>query len=301
MTRPAGRPAASSSTSLDPPAHGALPRFSSSTLPVTPSRQYITPTRLRSISDELSARDRAVLVFVSETRLTTGRQLARRFWAASPDGDSPEARAARRTLGRLAQSQVLTPLPRRIGGPRAGSSGIVYGVGTAGLKLLARSGFHARRLSAPGAMFTDHTLAIAETVVELHEADRAGELELIAVQTEPTCWRGFVAVGGAAVHLKPDLFVRIGAAGASEDCWMIEVDRSTEGSGALRVKAERHLAYWGSGQEPTHPRVLWAVPDEQRVSQLTHVLRPLPDPADRLFAICLATQTTAFLATEARR
>jgi hypothetical protein len=269
--------------------------------PVWPRVNYVTAERLHWIAGEMDERDWTVLSFLSATRLASGRQLARRYWDAAEEGDSPEARAARRTLKRLADWRVLDRLPRRVGGRRAGSAGMVYSVGVAGVKLLAQRGFQPRRLEAPGTLYVAHTLAITELVVALHEADRTGELELIETQSEPTCWRGFIGIGGGRVLLKPDLFVRIGAGSASEDRWMIEVDLDTEARGTLRAKAERYLAHYRSGSEQgthgTYPRVLWAVPSEQRAGQLTDAM---PDEDSRLFAVCLLSEAVAYLAAEAR-
>lgn len=262
---------------------------------------YVTTERLYWIAGEMDERDWTVLSFLSATRLASGRQLARRYWGAAREGDSAEARAARRTLKRLADWRVLDRLPRRVGGRRAGSAGMVYGVGVAGVKLLAQRGFQPRRLEAPGTLYVAHTLAITELVVALHEADRAGELELIETQSEPACWRGFIGVGGGRVVLKPDLFVRIGAGSASEDRWMIEVDLDTEARGTLRAKAERYLAHYRSGSEQgahgVYPRVLWAVPNGQRAGQLTDAM---PDEASRFFSVCLLSEAGAYLAAEAR-
>jgi hypothetical protein len=296
--RPTTRPAASSPvlrSSLD---CRQVQQFSPPTDSPSGRPKYLTADRLRSIEQALGPRDREVLTFVSAARLASGGQLARRFWAAPRAGDSAAARAARRAVKRLAAQRVLDSLPRRIGGQRGGSAGLVYGVGVAGTKLLARSGFQAKRLHAPGALFIDHTLAATELAVELHEADRDGVLELIEVQFEPTCWRGFLGPGLARVTLKPDLFVRIGA-GALEDRWFVEIDRATQSGATIRTKAERHLAYWRSGSEQVHPRVLWVVPDRRRADQIEAVMRQLPSEAQRLFAVTPASEFVPFLAAEA--
>jgi Replication-relaxation len=296
--RPTARPAASSPVLRSSLTRRQVQPFSPPT--DSPSRhpKYLTTDRLRSIQQALGPRDREVLIFVSAARLASGGQLARRFWNAPSGHDSAAARAARRALKRLAAQRVLDPLPRRIGGERGGSAGLVYGVGIAGVKLLARTGFQARRLQAPGAMFIDHTLAVTELAVVLHEADRDGVLELIEVQFEPTCWRGFLGSGLARVTLKPDLFARIGA-GALEDRWFIERDMNTQSGSTIRTKAERHLAYWRSGSEQVSPRVLWVVPDGRRADQIEAVVRQLPSEAQRLFAVTPASEVAAFLAAEA--
>ena len=196
--------------------------------------------------------------------------------------------------------RVLDRLPTRtIGGVHGGSETIVYSLGVAGVRLLGRRGLTQKRLGTPGDRYVRHTLAITELVVALHEADRAGALELVDVQAEPTCWRAFLAAGGSRVVLKPDLFVRVGAGRLSEDRWMVESDQATEASTTIRAKAEGHLAYWRTGSEPVHPRVLWVVPDARRAQQIAEVLRRLPAPAERLFAVCLASEVVGSLAREA--
>jgi hypothetical protein len=187
-----------------------------------------------------------------------------------------------------------------VGGLHGGSATIVYGVGASGAKLLLRRGLAQKRLGTPGDRYVRHTLACTELVVALHEADRAGTLELIATQSEPACWRGFIGAGGGRAMLKPDLFVRIGAGSVSEDRWLVEVDLATEASTTIRAKAKCHLAYYRSGSEPVHPRVLWLVPDARRAEQIAGVLRALPDPATQLFGISLAAEAISFLAAEAR-
>jgi len=303
VRRPAGLPVA-----LSPePESGCIGTASAQFSPPNDSASlrpnYVTADRLFRIAAEMSELDWTVLSFISAVRLATGKQLGRRFWRAAREGDSAEARAARRALARLARHRVLDPLPRRIGGKRAGSAAIVFRVGVAGVKLLAQRGFQPRRLDAPGALYVAHTLACTELVVELHEADQAGELECIEVQSEPTCWRGFLGPGAARLVLKPDLFVRVGAGSASEDRWMVEIDLATEASGTLRTKAARYVAHYRSGSEQAehgvYPRVLWAVPNEHRSGQVKDALRSLPDEATRLFTVCLLGEAVAFLAAEA--
>jgi Replication-relaxation len=299
MNRPVARPVASRSHARIPRNGGEFPAVSAAndSLPSRPFR--ISAARLEVIASRLTDSDRAVLNFVSECRLASGKQLVRRFWLTR-DRDSAAARAGRRALKHLADKRVLDPLPiRAVGGLHGGSDTLIYGVGVAGAKLLARRGLVQKRLGTPGERYVNHTLGCTELVVALHEADRDGVLELIQTQSEPTCWRGFIGAGGGRVTLKADLFVRVGAGSVNEYRWLIEVDLATEASGTIRAKAMRHLAFYRSGSEPVHPRVLWTVPDVRRAEQITEVLRHLPTPADRLFRVCLADEVLAFLATEA--
>ncbi len=264
-----------------------------------PSR--ISSRQLDSIQDQLTNEDLATLHFVAEVRLATGFQIARRLWAARVRTD-PKARAARRALKRLEDWRIIEGLPRRQGGVRGGSASMVYALGPAGRRLLARTGFETRRLDAPGDRFVRHTLAITELVVGLHEVDLGGELDLIELQTEPACWRGFLGLLGARLILKPDLFVRIGS-GAFEDRWFIEVDLATESRSTITSKAKVYLGHYRSGDEQSrhgvYPRVIWAVPDRRRAEQITDALGPLPPGASRLFSVWLYEEVIGRLAAEA--
>jgi Replication-relaxation len=299
MRRPVARPIASRAPGGTPSAGGDSLAVSAANDSPFGHPLRFSATRLETISSRLVEGDWCVLNFVSECRLASGKQLVRRFWQTR-DRDTAAARAGRRALKHLADNRVLDPLPTRtVGGLHGGSDTLVYGVGVAGVKLLARRGLIQKRLGRPGERYIKHTLSCTDLVVALHAADRDGIIELIETQSEPACWRGFIGPGGGRIMLKPDLFVRVGAGSVSEDRWLIEVDLATEASATIRAKALRHLAYYRSASEPVHPRVLWAVPDVRRAEQIAEVLRRLPAPADRLFAICLLDEAVAFLAAEA--
>jgi hypothetical protein len=261
---------------------------------------YLTASRLAALSAGLSERDWQLLGFVAELRLITSRQLMRRFWAAR-EVDPAAARTGRSVLRRLTALRVLTRLPRRIGGVRAGSDGFVYGVGPAGVKLLRSRGFVLRRTYLPGDRHLDHTLAIAEVVVTLYEAHGAGTLEVIEVQTEPRCHRSFLVGLGSTLTLKPDLFVRIGL-GAYEDRYFVEIDRSTEAGNTITAKAERYYAHYRSGSDQSadgvYPAVLWVVLDAARQRQLEELLRLAPGP-DRMHSVCSQDALVDQLAAEA--
>ena len=307
MTRPIARPVVQPKPLPNSPATRPSHTFSAGKDGApAPSHSYITPARLAHISTSLTDRDAGILAFVADSRLATSRHLVRRFWTPDPASDPARARAARRALKRLSDWRVLDALPgRAIGGVRGGSDTIIYRVGVAGRKLLARRGLHLRRLPAPSQRFIRHTLSITSVVVDLHVANQQSILELIEVQMEPTCWRAYLGAGLARTILKPDLFVRIGAGGgALEDRWWIEVDLGSEHVATLAAKARAYLAYHATGSEQhdhgAFPRVLWAVPDKSRSDQIATVLARLPAGAHGMFAICQLDEGVPFLAHEAR-
>ncbi len=268
--------------------------------PAHPSR--ITADQLQQIADRLTDQDVQALSFVASSRLASGKQLALGVWMADRDTEPSRARIARRAIKRLNDWRVIDPLPgRTVGGLHGGSDTIVYGVGAAGVRLLATRGQHQSRLGTPGTRYVAHTLAATGLVVGLRIAAAQGELDVIEVQQEPACWRSFLAGMGAHLSCKPDLFVRVAAPGSRyESLWMIEVDMATEASATIRAKARRHIDYFRSGSEPVHPRVLWAVPDMRRADQIESALAGLPTDAERLFAVCLQSQVVKRLISEAR-
>jgi hypothetical protein len=303
MSRPTARPGTLSRLE-HAPNNGRVSRPISTAKGSAPSQtQYLTAARLEHLTEVLSDRDREVLRFVHDSRFATGHQLVRRFWQTS-DQASAGARAARRALKRLVDLRVLATLPRRIGGVRTGSQGLVYGTGRAGVRLLAARGVTGARLEVPGTLHLAHTLATTELVVRLDEAERAGDLEVIEVQPEPACWREFAGLGGARRVLKPDLFLRLGV-GALEDRWMVEVDRGSESGRTLARKAAIYLEHYRSGREQhdhgTYPRVLWTAPDPERVAQIQSVLGAQPAEARRLHAVCAFDDAVGLLAREAAR
>jgi hypothetical protein len=269
-----------------------------------PSIHYVTAARLDRLASDLSALDWSLLDFVATSRLSSSKQLVRRFWTDDPARDAAKARAARRALKRLSDWRVLDPLPGRArGGMGGGSATLIYCVGVAGHKLLARRGLQLRRLGAPGERRVKHTLACTEAVVELGLADVRGDLDLIEVQQEPQSHRSFLGAWGVRLAVKPDLFVRVGV-GALEDRWFIEVDLATEHQATLLSKAKRYLAHYWSGTEQrdygVYPKVAWSVPDDRRAVQLTDVLRRLPAEARRMFVVCLHAELVDRLGEEAR-
>jgi len=266
-----------------------------------PQTQYLTAARLQGLAESLSDQDRELLRFVHDSRFATGHQLVRRFWQTS-DQASATARNARRALKRLVDQRVLTTLPRRIGGIRTGSQGLVYGTGRAGVRLLAVRGVAGSRVEVPGTLHLTHTLATTELAVRLAGAERAGDLEVIEVQQEPACWREFRGFGGGRRILKPDLFIRLGA-GALEDRWTIEVDLGSESGRTLARKAAIYRQHYQSGREQhdhgVYPRVLWTAPDAQRAEQIQSVLEAQPVEVRRLCSVCTFDEACAFLAQEA--
>jgi hypothetical protein len=156
-----------------------------------------------------------------------------------------------------------------------------------------------RRIVEPSTTFLTHTLAVAQTHVELVQAARMAQLELVRVDVEPGCWRRYIGPGGAREVLKPDLYVVTGS-GKFEDCWFVEVDRGTESPAALIRKCRAYERYWRSGREQaahgTFPLVVWAAPDEARAQRIERVIKGTRSLKRDLFRVTTAAGLVELLA-----
>lgn len=225
----------------------------------------------------LSDRDKAVLQALRDHRLLTTALIRRLHFAHGP-GERHSSQAAAsgatmRVLSRLEGRGLVGRLHRRIGGVRAGSSGIVWQLGATGERLLRslHGETKRRRYLEPSHAFVAHTLETAELAVRLRELEQAGAMEVLALEPEPVCWRAFLSPQGTQAWLKPDLFA-ITASGDFEDHWFIEADRATEHPGVILRKALVYQRYAATGahqgEHGLFPVVLWVVPNEQRKQAL---------------------------------
>ncbi len=255
--------------------------------------------RLDALDAQLSGRERAAISLLLEMRFLSTRQLER--WVF--DGATPlaRARAARRSIAKLAALGVIRHLERRIGGVRAGSAGHINVLTPLGFKLAAVYGWitpeQARRTREPGSQFVRHYLAVAEAHLLVVEAEEQGRLELLERQAEPLAWRTFTAPSGSRTILKPDGFFAVGS-GQWATHWFLEVDRATVSQATLERKLATYVDYWRSGQEVAargvFPKVLWLAPDARRVNQLQAAFSRTPAKAQVLF---VAAHFDDFLST----
>ncbi len=280
--------------SRQPPANKAADGLGAGAVEIG-TRQRVGRRGLERLRTALSARDYAILDDVARCRLMQGRQLQQLYFPVGIHASLPSAaRSSRRVLRRLVDRRLLITLERRVGGVRAGSEGLVYGIGPVGRRLLktGRGGLQRE----PSLASVTHTLTVAECYVRLRLAERSGSAELLALQVEAEAWRYFTTFGGRGL-LAPDLFVQL-RVGHEELAWWIEVDRGTEHRQSLRRKAERFVAYYRSGeagQFTLFPRVLWLVPHVARATGLSTSLRSSRAAAPGLFVVSTEDQALAVL------
>lgn len=229
----------------------------------------MSPADVTSLLLRLSERDVAVLESLRAYRLLTTVHVRRLHFAHGHATTMAAAGAAMRVLERLESHGLVARNKRRIGGVRAGSSGITWQLGSKGERLLRtmHGEKHRRRYVEPSLAYTAHTLAVAELAIMLSELQDARKLELAALDTEPSCWRSFVGPHGALEWLKPDLYA-VTASADYEDHWFIEADLATEHPPVVVRKAKIYQRYAATGAHQARhglfPAVVWVVPDTSR-------------------------------------
>lgn len=236
------------------------------------------PTAIANLLLRLSERDIAILESLRTYRLLTTALIRRLHFGTGHATLTAASGATMRVLTRLEALNLVARLERRIGGVRAGSSGIVWQLGATGERLLRtmHGDQHRRRYQAVSPVFTAHTLAIAELAVTLHELDRGGVIQLLSLDIEPSCWHSFVGPLGNLEWLKPDL-TAVTANGDYEDHRFIEVDLATEHPPVVLRKAKTYQRYAATGtyqaRHDLFPAVTWVVPDAARRRALEDVLQ----------------------------
>jgi hypothetical protein len=233
-----------------------------------------------------------IVASVAMYRLLTTRQICRLHFADKAT-ETAALRSANRTLDKLRGLRLLVPLQRRIGGVRAGSGAYIWSLGHVGARLLQRADNvdgrpQRRREFEPSSTFLEHTLAVAEVCLRLTEAAQRGDVTLVGIQHEPTCWRAYTGPGGGVARLKPDLAV-VTATDEFEDHWFFEVDLATEPPSRLIRASLSYQEYRRSGVEQRRlglfPAVVWIVPTTRRKLTLEAHLKAQGAISPGLFTI----------------
>jgi hypothetical protein len=267
------------------------------------SQHRVTNAYVERLAVELPERDLALVGSLDRVRVATAGQLRRLHFTSGTV--TANARQVWRRLRALTDLRVVSVLERRIGGGRGGSSQAVYALDTAGQRLASAcgpaGGRRLRRPWTPGSRFLAHSLAVTELYVQLRERERAGRGDLLAFDAEPLCWRRFTGVGGVAVWLKPDAFVRFGE-GEYEHVTFVEVDRATASAPTVSRKLDVYRRFWQTGREQDRfgvfPRVLLLAPHEARRSVLADAIKRQPTEARHLYRADLYEQAIAALTGE---
>lgn len=260
-------------------------------------------SRLEVLEARLSDRELNAVSVLSEMRFLSTSQLER--WVFGGATQLARARAARRSIAKLAELGILRHLERRIGGVRAGSAGHINLLTALGLRLAAVHGWitaeQARRTREPGGQFVRHYLAVAEAHLRVVEAQERGELQVLVRQAEPAAWREFTGPRDIRTTLKPDAFFALSSKPWSTH-WFVEVNRATISGATLDRRLSTYIDFWHSGQEATARgvslKVLWLAPETRRLDQLQSAFRRAPTEARGLFTAAIFDDLVTTLTTE---
>jgi hypothetical protein len=155
-----------------------------------------------------------------------------------------------------------------------------------------------RRYLEPSPAFTAHTLAVAELAVQLEELARDDAVELVSLDSEPSCWRLFVGPHGTQEWLKPDLYA-VTASGDYEDHLFIEADLATEHPPVVVRKAKVYQRYAATGAHQARhglfPAVAWVVPGTARQRAIQAALTADRTTQPELFRVVTTDQFTELI------
>jgi len=244
----------------------------------------------------LTPRDLAVLDDIERFRMLSTRLIQRLHFRVAPDVHATLGGATKQTtriLKRLADHGLIAHLERRIGGVRRGSQGYIWQLTSTGatVQRTRRGETGRRRYVEPSPFFTDHTLAVAELAVTIRELADANELEMLALQAEPECWRDYVGPHGVGQSLKPDLY-SVTATGEYEDHLFIEADMGSEHLPQILAKCRAYSAYHATGIEQQRtgvfPAVVWVTTNRTRQLQLRRAINTAPNLNADLFQVVQA-------------
>lgn len=279
------------------------------------SRAGRRPERVRMpyverLADQLSTRDRMILLTLNRVRLTTGLQLERLHFYELTGHSRSVKRAA--VLKRLVDARVIVALGRRVGTANRGSTQHYYALDSAGQRLVRLWASHeppvsrVRRPRIPSDRLTKHTLAVAELYVELVERSRLFGFTIGDFQVEGNAYWP----NGLGGWVKTDAFVRLEFA-TTIDYWWYEADMprhdsdlANESLPTTRGKMLDYLDFVHRGQlgpDGVVPKVMFGEPTGKRREDVQRLIHELPGPADSLFRVAELTEVAQAMVDELMR
>jgi len=253
----------------------------------------VSSRQLENMAVDMQGRDQAILQTLRSCRYMTTGQVAD-FGFADHANPSAAQRAANRTMNRLREMGLTSTLDRRIGGVRAGSSSLVWGLTNPGFRLANLGQDNPVRLRnfEPSQQFLKHTLGVSGLYTQLLGLPG---ITVVDAQFEPSCWRSY----DNNATLKPDLYA-VTSDGVYEDYWFLELDLATEAPSRVMDKCGQYEAYYNTGTEQKNiglfPAVAWIVPDEKRRTALkNHIGQNAELRHKELFTVILPDELEALM------
>lgn len=238
----------------------------------------ISNAQLGEIALRLSARDREILHLFRKLTFLKTEHIRRLFFYTET---RPVIARGNTTTGlyRLEANGLLTRFPKQSGGYGGGSKSIVWFLTEPGSRLLqleAGEEGKRKRIVEPSQYFLKHTLARAETYVQIMEICRMGNLVAKRIDTEPDCWRSYTK-DGKDVVLRPDLYSE-SQSGQYADYFFFEIDLGTESMTRIVEKVRRYQQYYATRKEQEQhggifPAVIWLVQTEARKELIEQMIR----------------------------
>lgn len=252
----------------------------------------ITRPHLHHLATTLHPRSINLLNFLAQHRFATTKHLAR-LHRPHHASDASAARQTARLTRHLHSQGLISHLARRIGGQRAGSSGLIWHLSEAGYRLLAlragNSPNSRHRHAEPSPTFLTHTLAITEARIRIKEAARTHDFHLHRIEPEPLCWRRHLGIHGQTEWLKPDLGIIARNHDIDTHYWF-EIDMGTENPARIKAKARIYHRHYQSGTEQhargVFPATIWVCATPERHHQLQQVLDAIPAIPPGMFTTC---------------
>jgi len=259
--------------------------------------------RLEELDRILSERDKSILTSLRQLRYLMVGQIQRVHFTDHANLNAAK-RASRNAMNKLRGYGLVEPLERRIGGVRSGSNGFVWTLTDAGVCLvhLHDPEFTMRKRGfEPSLNFLKHTLAVAETYIQLSEICKRNQLELVETEMEPECWRSYTGEDGKPATMKPDMFAKT-LNNSYEDNWLIEVDLGTESPNKVMDKCRRYIYYCKTGIEQgkhgVFPLVVWLVHSVSRKNKLQQYLAEcleIPEASKAIFTVIMPEDFEALI------
>lgn len=217
--------------------------------------------------------ERLVLELLDQFRQLTTSQLRS---LAFPDAASRTT--CDRVLARMLTAGYVDRVTQRrlIGSGQSGSGEYIWQLGSQGHRLVGRDGrWRTRAISY-------HTLAISDVAVRLRAAERAGEVVVRSIDTEPDCW-----VTVQSIDLRPDLSVELERPGTGARLAVfIEVDLGTERQSRITEKLTRYMdAYQRAtrGDMPELRRIVFVSETQARADEIAWLVRKMPEDQRKYF------------------